>query len=168
MLPGLEVIMIFCHHPTLAFILAPNQRTLGQLNHRILVWQLDLGVLFLYISFYYYHIIYLYISTQKPNQKQYDVYIYIIYIYRCYKHYTLIFIPKSIYFKTLVYIYILIQLQNMTLHGLLRSQILMLNFIALIHKWIPHNGNHSTSLWGNFIGPNNIFKQINPLNLYHT
>lgn len=106
MLPGLEVIMIFCHHPTLAFILAPNQRTLGQLDHRILVWQLDLGVLLLYISLYYYHIIYLYISTQKPNQKQYDVYIYIIYIYRCYKHYTLIFIPKSIYFKTLVYIYL--------------------------------------------------------------
>lgn len=34
------------------------------------------------------------------------MYIYIIYIYRCYKHYTLIFIPKSIYFKTLVYIYL--------------------------------------------------------------
>lgn len=106
MLPGLEVIMIFYHHRTLAFILAPNQQTLGQLDHRILVWQLDLGVLLLYISLYYYHIIYLYISTQKPNQKQYDVYIYIIYIYRCYKHYTLIFIPKSIYFKTLVYIYL--------------------------------------------------------------
>lgn len=159
--------MIFCHHPTLAFILAPNQRTLGQLDHQILVWQLDLGVLLLYISLYYYHIIYLYISTQKPNQKQYDVYIYIIYIYRCYKHYTLIFIPKSIYFKTLVYIYLNTIAKHDTAWSVKESnphvKLYRINTQMDTTQW-----KHSTSLWGNFIGPNNIFKQINPLNLYHT